>query len=57
MSVIFLIVVMRRDRAAYTSSDLQHLIDVPIILQLPHLSDTVRAQAVESAGSGRRLLR
>lgn len=36
--VIYLVIVVRRDRGVYSASDLQGLVEVPIIMQLPRLT-------------------
>jgi uncharacterized protein involved in exopolysaccharide biosynthesis len=56
-SVIFIIIVMRRDRSAHSAADLLRMIEAPVLMQLPYLPVKVLAQTVHRADASQRLLR
>lgn len=45
--ILFVVVVMRRDRSIYSVTDLQRITEAPILMQIPRLSPRLLAQTVE----------
>lgn len=55
-AIIFVVVMMRRDRSIYSVADLQKLTETPILLQIPQMPPRLLAQTVERLESGRRFI-
>lgn len=45
--IAFVVIVMRRDRAIYSVSDLQKITEAPILMQIPQMSHRLLTQTVE----------
>lgn len=48
--ILFVVVVLRRDRSIYSVTDLQKITEAPILMQIPQLSPLLLAQTVERLG-------
>lgn len=53
-AIIFIVVMMRRDRSIYSVSDLQKLTEAPVLLQIPQMPPRILAQTVDRLESGGR---
>lgn len=54
--IIFIVIMMRRDRSIYSVADLQKITEAPVLLQIPHMPSRILAQTVDGVESGERFL-
>lgn len=54
--IIFIVIMMRRDRSIYSVADLQKITEAPVLLQIPHMPSRILAQTVDGVDSGERFL-
>ena len=52
--IIFIVIMMRRDRTIYSVADLQKITEAPVLLQIPHMPPRILAQTVDGLESGER---
>lgn len=52
--IIFIVIMMRRDRTIYSVADLQKITEAPVLLQIPHMPPRILAQTVDRLESGSR---
>jgi capsular polysaccharide biosynthesis protein len=50
--LIFLVILVRRDRAIYSTGDVQEVVNLPVIMQLPHLTAASLASLVDDTLAG-----
>lgn len=50
--IIFIVIMMRRDRTVYSVTDLQKITEAPVLLQIPHMPPHILAQTVDGLESG-----
>jgi uncharacterized protein involved in exopolysaccharide biosynthesis len=54
--ILFVIIMMRRDRTIYSVADLQRITEAPVLLQIPQMPPRVVAQTMDRLDSGGLLL-
>lgn len=54
--IIFIVIMMRRDRSIYSVADLRKITEAPVLLQIPHMPSHILAQTVDGVESGERFL-
>ncbi len=55
-SVLYLLIVVRRDRGVYSAYDLQDIVAFPVIMQLPHLTTSTMSLLIPNSKHGQALL-
>lgn len=53
-AIIFIVIMMRRDRSIYSIADLQRITETPVLLQIPQMPPRILAQTVDRLESGSR---